>query len=108
MSARPLRFCDVCLELDDHPRHVQAVAADQRNEVPAGDIPAGPATAVAQLLSPTTVIRHLNCCAEQGCSTCSATEQVTAGARGAELTAAILGGALDGFTVPTESESDHG
>lgn len=60
MPDRPMRYCDVCGGLDDHPRHVHAA-------------PAG------------VVIRHLDCCASRGCETCQATEAETEGRRGQEL-----------------------
>jgi len=53
---RPLRFCDECKQVDDHPRHVQKSG-----------------------------IRHLDCCAATGCETCAETEQATEGRRGQEL-----------------------
>ena len=45
MAVRPLRFCDVCGQEDDHPRHVSA-----------------------------TAVRHLDCCAETGCQVCALSE----------------------------------
>lgn len=61
MSDRPLRLCDVCGQLDDHPRHVQ-------NLGPRG-----------------TVIRHMDCCASRGCETCAETEKANGGKRGQKL-----------------------
>lgn len=72
---RPQRPCDVCHQTDDHPRHVQP----RRGQEP--------------------LIRHMDCCAAQGCETCQATETATRGARGPDLLAAIQGGALDGINV---------
>ena len=61
MGDRPMRPCDVCGQIDDHPRHVQRT-------------------------SPTTLqIRHLDCCAAAGCETCVETEAATEGRRGQEL-----------------------
>lgn len=97
-DARPLRYCDICGELDDHPRHVVAVPAGTPGAVPSPEfldaLPPGPVAAVAQLIAPTTVIRHLNCCADAGCQVCAITEEATAGVRGQQLTDAILDGAL--------------
>lgn len=55
-TARPVRSCDVCGQQDDHPRHVQG-----------------------------QVVRHLDCCAAQGCAVCTETEAATEGRRGQEL-----------------------
>lgn len=99
-DTRPLRLCDVCFELDDHPRHVQAMPPGEGvvpTEEQLNSIEGAPASAIAQMLNPNTIIRHLNCCAAQGCAICQATEELTKGARGQELIDAIAGGALDGF-----------
>lgn len=69
-GGRPRRFCDVCTQADDHPRHVVA-------------LPDG-----------TAQTRHLDCCRDSGCpdGTCGA---VTAGAevkRGADLLAHLQSG----------------
>lgn len=92
-DVRPLRYCDVCGELDDHPRHVVSVPAGTPGAVPSQEfldsLPPGPVSAVAQLIAPTTVIRHLNCCADAGCQVCAITEEATAGARGSELVAIL-------------------
>lgn len=72
---RPIRSCDVCGQTDDHPRHV---------------IQHGPDT---------FTMRHLDCCAAQGCRVCVTTETATAGARGPELLAAIQSGALNDVEV---------
>lgn len=69
-DTRPVRGCNVCGQQDDHPRHV------------------------------TNVIRHIDCCAAAGCTTCKATEAATKGARGSELLKTIRGGALDRVKVP--------
>lgn len=57
-----MRICDVCRQIDDHPRHVQ------------GDGSGG-----------VVKIRHLDCCAAEGCETCQGTEIETEGRRGQEL-----------------------
>lgn len=88
-SERPLRFCDICGGLDDHPRHV-------KSRVKAGDgaptpeflrsLPDGaPAEAIAQLMDPTRTIRHHDCCAANGCSECTGTEAANDGRRGQKL-----------------------
>lgn len=86
MPDRRLDFCDVCLQLDDHPKHRTTClkARDGRPEIPT--IPEGaPVDAVARLLEPQVSIRHIDCCAAQGCETCSASEAATGGRRGPEL-----------------------
>lgn len=98
-----LRFCDVCGGLDDHPRHV---IDGVTNGKPSNDVlstfklDGAPVEAIAQLFSPTTLVRHMDCCAAQGCPVCQATEALTGGARGDALRATIQGGALDGFEPP--------
>lgn len=74
-DGRPRRFCDVCTQVDDHPRHVQS----QKGGAP--------------------LVRHLDCCAAQGCEVCQTTEAVTGGARGKKLLEKIQSGALDGLEV---------
>lgn len=59
---RPQRGCDVCGQTDDHPRH--------SNQLVAGG---------------TITIRHLDCCASQGCETCIGTEQEYGQRRGQDL-----------------------
>lgn len=61
MSDRPVRWCDVCKQYDDHPRHAYG------NPLAGG------------------FIRHMDCCAAQGCETCQATELENEGRRGQEL-----------------------
>jgi hypothetical protein len=102
-SDRPLRFCDVCGGLDDHPRHVIAVPPGTAGAEPAPEFLAGlpnaPVTAVALLIQPTTLIRHIDCCAAQGCEVCAATEAATKGKRGEALVKVIADGALDDVDV---------
>ena len=64
-TERPMRVCDICMQVDDHPRHV--IALDDGG----------------------TLMRHMDCCREAGCFDGSCNE-VTAGAenlRGDELLA---------------------
>lgn len=89
-AGRPLRPCDVCGLVDDHPRHV--FAHDPDNGVPTDDTVASQALANARDISPeaeaavlkhvrddSTTYRHMDCCRSVGCpdGTCY---QVTAGA----------------------------
>lgn len=95
-EARPLRMCDSCGGVDDHPRHVYALGPDQN---PTSDEVASKAldnavgedrlTILKQIRDVFTQQKHLDCCRADGCpdGTCY---QVTAGAedlRGMELVA---------------------
>lgn len=108
MPDRPLRFCDICGGLDDHPRHVKLVPAGTPGAVPADEfldaLQPGPPKAVAQLLDPTTVIRHMDCCSANGCTTCTATEAHIGGLRGQELIDALATGVLDDLEVAPNGE----
>lgn len=94
-DGRPLRVCDLCGQVDDHPRHVIAgnvggafapsdgaldnvlaeAPEDQRREL------------VRALLDTTSSDRHLDCCRDAGCPDGSC-DRVTEGAEG--LTGADL------------------
>lgn len=87
MAERRLQFCDACLQLDDHPKHVQT-RLKARDGRPDGltQLPEGaPVDAVAQLLNPQVVVRHMDCCAAAGCEDCAESEAANEGRRGAEL-----------------------
>jgi hypothetical protein len=82
-SDRPLRICDVCGGVDDHPRHVLAAAVgeipvNQENlsKVLADDSlsPDDKAAIVADIVDTTTQLRHMDCCRSVGCpdGTCNA------------------------------------
>lgn len=97
MSDRPLRYCDICGGLDDHPRHVIAVpegVVTRPSEEFLAGLERGPFEAVYGLMNERALIRHIDCCAAAGCELCAVTESITAGARGEELLAVIQGGAL--------------
>jgi hypothetical protein len=97
MAGRPLRVCDLCGQVDDHPRHVFAAlpgtefeAADQGliDRLVADDsIPrAALVDAVASLRDTTVQIAHMDCCAASG--RCDGSCQVAlkaAGGNGATL-----------------------
>lgn len=91
MSDRPLRYCQECGGLDDHPRHVQSrrTAGDGKpslefiRSLPSG----GPPEAMAQLVDPSVIIRHMDCCAALGCPDCQVTEVENEGRRGPDLIA---------------------
>lgn len=98
--ARLPRLCDVCGQLDDHPRHVTAVPIGYDGAVPddafLDRLPDGaPARAIAELMDPSTLVRHLDCCAAAGCESCQQAEQVNGGLRGAKLVAKIEGGSIN-------------
>lgn len=87
-TERPLRFCDVCGGLDNHPRHI--LTSKNGNAVPSSEflasLPDGAsAAAIAQLMDPRTTIRHHDCCAAEGCADCTATEAENGGRRGQKL-----------------------
>jgi hypothetical protein len=73
---RPLRICDVCGQVDDHPRHLVAAAL--------GEIPVNQenlsrvladasldtdtkAALIADIVDTTTQDRHFDCCTNVGC-----------------------------------------
>jgi hypothetical protein len=88
---RPLRFCDVCGQLDDHPRHVVQLVGDATEGTPSDEFLAGltmgdaPVYAVKQLVDGTFTCRHMDCCAANGCPTCQATEAEYGERRGQKL-----------------------
>lgn len=108
-TERPLRYCDVCAQLDDHPRHVIHVGPDHpsfsktnpgnelidRLQRPEGASNAQVARAITEINRPGLLLRHLDCCAAQGCEVCKATEKRTGGVRGQELLAALQDGATN-------------
>lgn len=105
---RPLRYCDVCLKLDDAPRHIIGLPQGDTRGLPSADalasIEAGPPQAAAQLMNPQVLCRHQDCCAAQGCEVCQATEAVHGGARDDALWASIESGVVndldtDGMSV---------
>lgn len=91
-TERPMRLCDVCGGLDDHPRHVTGLPAGAIEGTPSNDrlveLTDGrtiPVLALKELLNPTTIVRHMDCCAAQGCLICAETEQEYEARRGQEL-----------------------
>lgn len=88
-TGRRLHYCDVCGQLDDHPKHVIGVTGGAKATTDLleriGSFGDAPATAVAQLLDPTTYCRHMDCCASLGCDVCAGTEAVNGGRRGQAL-----------------------
>lgn len=89
-TTRPLRFCDVCGQLDDHPRHVTGLPADSTEGTPSKEFldslaPGAPISAIAELMNPRTIVRHMDCCAANGCEICAQTEQEYGQRRGQQL-----------------------
>lgn len=104
-TAKRLKVCAACGKVDDAPRHNIGVPADHPQATPTREflesIPDGtPAAAIAELLTPTQVSRHIDCCAAAGCVICQETEGITGGVRDDALWAAIEGGALADHEPP--------
>lgn len=84
-SGRPLRMCDTCLAVDDHPRHVYATSGREGDRVNYTNEQRESAIAAAdndpkKLLAlmrdfedVATQMKHLDCCLNDGCpdSTCN-------------------------------------
>lgn len=102
---RPVRVCDVCGGIDDHPRHV--IAGDPGTHAPAPAIVravidggqayrAEVANALLEdLLDTSSQYRHLDCCRSVGCpgGSCDVAGQLVDGAadlRGADLLAHLV------------------
>ena len=96
---RPLRICDVCGGVDDHPRHALAAA---RGEIPVNQANLAKvmddtalstedrARIIADIVDTTTQLRHMECCARVGCpdGTCNT---IPAGLSGTALLEHITG-----------------
>lgn len=90
---RPLRMCDSCGQVDDHPRHVHGTGQGEANTTPAilslaitaseGDEEARQAV-LRHAQDSTTQMKHLDCCAADGCpdGTCQVTVQGADGKTG--------------------------
>jgi len=86
-ETRPMRICDACGQVDDHPRHVIAYAdgdgvTDPEVALKAIEAATGlgvGAEILAQVQDGSTIMRHMDCCRSLGCpdGTCN---EVTAGA----------------------------
>lgn len=75
-GGRALRVCDLCGQVDDHPRHVIAGTSDQDFIRPSDDIvnkvidsapPEHRAALLRDLTDTSSSDRHLDCCALAGC-----------------------------------------
>lgn len=79
MSDRPLRSCDVCGQIDDHPRHIIAtMGADHDGYVVNEDAveaafnakdldPRDVVRIVTDLRDLSLIERHMDCCRDAGC-----------------------------------------
>lgn len=106
-EARPLRICQECGGVDDHPRHVQGLPPGSTHGAPSAkfldSLPDGtPAAAIALLLNPAQISRHHDCCAALGCVLCAETEKINGGARGSKLVDKILAGSLADHEPPSD------
>lgn len=104
-TVRPLRGCQACGKVDDHPRHVADVldgsnAAASQEAIRAATAAAmehGPdvvAAVLPPLLDGATYYRHLDCCAEAGCpdGSCAAVMRGADGRTGQALVDYIVKG----------------
>lgn len=102
-GGRPLRVCDLCGGVDDHPRDV-IIGTDRKGENPWSDVvdaptdetiakvvaaapPGHAARLVRELMDTTSSDRHLDCCAAAGCANCAARIAGADGKTGADLLA---------------------
>jgi hypothetical protein len=79
---RPVRLCESCLQVDDHPRHVLvttpgegATPADVADRALREASEAGHdlSALLSQIRDDTELDRHIDCCAADGCSVCQET-----------------------------------
>lgn len=95
---RPLRVCDVCYAVDDHPRHqiahpIGAIPADYeglKTVLHNVDVNTEEGTKiVADFLDTSTQLRHMDCCRAAGCpdGTCDAVTSGAESLKGDELVA---------------------
>lgn len=93
---RPLRVCDLCGGVDDHPRHVISGAVPDAFVRPTDEVvdrvlkeaPEGQrGRLMRDLLDTTSSDRHMDCCREAGCpdGSCNRVTQGAETKRGAQL-----------------------
>lgn len=108
-DVRPLRICDLCGQVDDHPRHVVAHAP---GSVPVnqplvaqikgtrGLSPEVKAAVIADIEDTSLELRHMDCCAQAGCpdGSCVAIRKVgnASKLKGMELVGFLTSGKVDG------------
>lgn len=107
-ETRPLRLCDSCGQVDDHPRHVYGT---QEGESPTSPEVAEKALSAAktaedrseilrQVMDTATTVKHMDCCAAEGCQICAEVLRasgVPEGTIGAKLVKALTSGKVDGL-----------
>lgn len=102
MSDRPLRSCDECGGIDDHPRHVYLAGPDELDVNQAAleavwtteGLSAQDAHRIAKELEDTSIMqKHMDCCRAAGCpdGTCDAMPAEQHDLRGYKLVEAITG-----------------
>lgn len=113
-EVRPLRICDVCGQVDDHPRHVFVTAglpvnSDHLQSVLSMDLdPDVRSTIAADVVDTTTQLRHMDCCREVGCpdGTCNAiAETGAADLKGAALVKHLTSGKVDDVAAKVNAEN---
>ena len=105
-EVRRRRICEVCLQVDDHPRHLEEVmdgtaavlTFEQLNSLPENTPPA----AVAEVQDPTTRLHHIDCGAASGCVTCGDTLVFVGDAKGDKLLKKLQSGAADALNTPVD------
>jgi hypothetical protein len=101
-NGRPIRVCDLCGQVDDHPRDViigtepgQDVTAVPSDEVIASVVAAAPpehaARLLRELMDTNSSDRHLDCCAAAGCANCADRIKGAEGKAGADLLTHLVG-----------------
>lgn len=99
---RPLRGCDVCGGVDDHPRHVISgppgaagtplpAVVDKTITALADASPEDRARVLAAIYDTSSQDRHPDCCRQVGCPTGTCDEQGGHDLRGAELLDHLMG-----------------
>lgn len=94
-AVRPVRMCDSCGGVDDHPRHVMGLGPNEPTPTPPDVAKAALKVAgadhfdtiLAQIRDEVTVVKHMDCCRSDGCPDRSC-DVVTSGAeihRGVKL-----------------------
>lgn len=100
-AERPLRLCDSCAALDDHPRHV--IGVSQGDNTPSAEFvqqalaaadAQNHALVVSELLDTSTTMKHMDCCATDGCpdGSCDLVVSMAQGAKGPDLVALLTEG----------------
>lgn len=96
---RFVNFCEICGQLDDHPKHVRQLRADSDEGVPSQELldkinaPDNvPIAAIETLYAGNAQRHHMDCGAANGCEICIDTESVNGGLRGQALIDHLTGG----------------